>query len=263
MNEYTGWLLDLYAHPSEGVVLWLLGQDGKRTSFHQDFPITFYAGGPFPRLRELWRFLASKPAELSRTRREDLYAGPQEVMEIRVASPGLYPDLFREVSKRFPDLTFYDADLALPLRYAVAFNVFPMARCRVVLGPDGNVLSLSVDDTPWALDPERFDGAILFFEDLNTPTINVWNDLQVLRNNGVFDRIAGLLVGPVETVQVLDEAPQSLREVVLEVLGERDIPVIGNVNLGHAGPNIPLPLGIRAAIDADARTIELVEAAVG
>ena len=110
---------------------------------------------------------------------------------------------------------------------------------------------IRIQATPWALDPERFDGAILFFEDLNTPTINVWNDLQVLRHNGAFDRISGLLVGPVETVQVLDEAPQSLREVVLDVLGDRDIPVIGNVNLGHAGPNIPLPLGIRAAIDAD------------
>jgi muramoyltetrapeptide carboxypeptidase LdcA involved in peptidoglycan recycling len=41
-----------------------------------------------------------------------------------------------------------------------------------------------------------------------------------------------------------------------------DIPVIGNVNLGHAGPNLPLPLGVRAAIDADALTIALVEAAV-
>ena len=119
-----------------------------------------------------------------------------------------------------------------------------------------------IQATPWALDPERFDGAILFIEDLNTPTINVWNDLQVLRHNGVIDRIAGLLVGPVETVQILDEAPQSLREVVLDVLGDRDIPVIGNVNLGHAGPNIPLPLGIRAAIDADKLTVDLVEAAV-
>jgi len=168
MSEYTGWLLDLYAHPSDGVVLWLVGQDGKRYSFHQDFPVTFYAGGPFPRLRELWQFLAPQPAELSRTRREDLYAGPQDVMEIRVASPSLYPDMFREVSKRFPDLTFYDADLALPLRYAVAFNVFPMARCKVAVAggalarppgqaspdrPDGDVLSLRVDDTPWALDP--------------------------------------------------------------------------------------------------------------
>jgi muramoyltetrapeptide carboxypeptidase len=120
---------------------------------------------------------------------------------------------------------------------------------------------IRVQATPWALAPERFNGAILFFEDLNTPTINVWQDLQVLRHNGVFDRIAGLLVGPTETVQILPDAPKSLREVVLDVLGDRDIPVIGNVNLGHAGPNIPLPLGIRAAIDADDLAIELLEGA--
>ena len=121
---------------------------------------------------------------------------------------------------------------------------------------------LRVQATPWALTPEHFDGAILFLEDLNLPTVSVWNDLHVLRLNGVFDRIAGLLVGPTETVQVLPEAPQSLRDVVLDVLGDRDIPVIGNVNLGHAGPNLPLPLGIRAAVDADRRTVELIEGAV-
>lgn len=153
MNEYTGWLLDLYAHPSDGVVLWLVGQDGKRHTFRQDFPVTFYAGGSFPRLRELWRFLASQPVSLARTRREDLYAGPQEVLEVGVASPALYADLFRESEKRFPDLTFYDADVALPLRYAVTFNVFPMARCTVTAGMDGTVHGIRVDDTPWALDP--------------------------------------------------------------------------------------------------------------
>lgn len=121
---------------------------------------------------------------------------------------------------------------------------------------------IRIQATPWALAPEGFDGAILFFEDYNLPTMNVWHDLQVLRLNGVFDRIAGLLVGPTEVVQLLEGYPQSLREVVLDVLGDRDIAVIGNVNLGHAGPNLPLPLGIRAAIDADARSIELLEGAV-
>jgi muramoyltetrapeptide carboxypeptidase len=119
-----------------------------------------------------------------------------------------------------------------------------------------------IQATPWAFAPDRFEGRILFVEDLNTPTINVWNDLQVLRHQGVFDRITGLLVGPTETVQVYEYGPDSLREVVLDVLSDRDIPVIGNVNLGHAGPNIPLPLGVRASIDADARTIELLESAV-
>ncbi len=119
-----------------------------------------------------------------------------------------------------------------------------------------------IQATPWAFAPERFDGAILFFEDLNTSTINVWNDLQILRHGGVLDRIAGLLVGPTETIQVAEEGPDSLREVVLDVIGDREIPVLGNLDIGHAGPNIPLPLGVRAAMDGDARTLELIESAV-
>lgn len=49
---------------------------------------------------------------------------------------------------------------------------------------------------------------------------------------------------------------------MIDAVGERNIPVIGNVNFGHAGPNTPLPLGIRAAIDADSLSIELLEGAV-
>jgi muramoyltetrapeptide carboxypeptidase len=119
-----------------------------------------------------------------------------------------------------------------------------------------------IQATPWRFSPEWFDGAILFLEDLNIPTINFWHDLQVLRHSGAIDRIAGLLIGPVETIEIMDGAPQTLREVVLDVLEDRDIPVIGNVNLGHAGPNLPLPLGVRAAMDADNLTLELLEAAV-
>jgi muramoyltetrapeptide carboxypeptidase len=121
---------------------------------------------------------------------------------------------------------------------------------------------IRVQATPFALAPERFDGAILFLEDYNLPSINVWHDLQVLRVHGVFERIAGLLIGPTEGVSILEGTTQTLREVVLDVVGDRDIPIIGNVNNGHAGPNIPLPLGVRAAMDADELTLELVEAAV-
>jgi muramoyltetrapeptide carboxypeptidase len=119
-----------------------------------------------------------------------------------------------------------------------------------------------VQATPFALLPERFEGAILFLEDLGVQTLHFWHDLHVLRQGGLLDRIAGLLIGPTETVSVIEDYPMTLRDAVLDVIGDRDIPVIGNVNLGHAGQNIPLPLGVRAAIDADARTISLVEAAV-
>src|SRR3989337_3085700 len=49
--EITGWLLDLFASPGGGVVLWLLGEDGLRQRLHQPFPVTFYAAGPAPRPR--------------------------------------------------------------------------------------------------------------------------------------------------------------------------------------------------------------------
>ncbi len=119
-----------------------------------------------------------------------------------------------------------------------------------------------IQATPYALRPERFDGAILFWEEAFTSSAGVWNDLQVLRYAGVLDRIAGMVVGPTSTVEPTEGGPDDLREVVLEVLGDRDIPVLGNVDIGHDPPNVPLPLGIRAEVDADARTLSLLEAAV-
>src|SRR5690242_8547362 len=154
MKEYIGWLFDLYAHPSRGIVLWLVGEDGKRYFFRQGFEITIYVAGPFPQLRELWRFLKAKPVKLARTQRDDLYAGVQDVLEVRVASPAIYPELFREVSECFPELTYYDADIPLVLRYNAAHNVFPLAYCRLLAEPDGTLISITALDSPWTLNPK-------------------------------------------------------------------------------------------------------------
>ncbi|WP_410016892.1 hypothetical protein [Streptomyces sp. PU10] len=42
----------------------------------------------------------------------------------------------------------------------------------------------------------------------------------------------------------------------------RDIPVLAQVDFGHTSPNLPLPLGVRAHVDADNRTLSLLEPAV-
>lgn len=57
-------------------------------------------------------------------------------------------------------------------------------------------------------------------------------------------------------------ASPALPEIVLDVLGDRDIPVLGNVEFGHAGPNLPMPVGIRVGLDARQRTLSLLEPAV-
>ena len=119
-----------------------------------------------------------------------------------------------------------------------------------------------VQSTSYALTPEHFDGAILFWEEAFTSTSVVWNDLHVLRHAGVLDRIAGMIVGTPFEVEPTEGGPDALREIVLDVLGERDIPVLGNVDVGHDPPNLPMPLGVRAEMDADAMTLSLPEPAV-
>jgi DNA polymerase-2 len=161
-KEHTGWLLDLFPDPSGkdsqgGIVLWLLGEDGERHRFHQPFPVVFYAAGPPERLRALWRFLKAQPIPvvLSRAERRDLFQPePVTVLAIEVPRPAVQPRLFQQVARAFPDLTYYDADLQVTLRYAAAHGVFPLARCRVLVDEEGGVQEITALDTPWDLDPE-------------------------------------------------------------------------------------------------------------
>ncbi|MFC3456040.1 S66 peptidase family protein [Amycolatopsis speibonae] len=115
--------------------------------------------------------------------------------------------------------------------------------------------------TRYALPLERFDGAVLFWEEMGGHASHVWSYLQVLRHSGILDRIAGMVVGVPREIGGLDSSP-TLPELVLDVLGDWDIPVLGNVEFGHAGPNLPMPVGIRAALDARGLSLSLLEPAV-
>jgi muramoyltetrapeptide carboxypeptidase LdcA involved in peptidoglycan recycling len=119
-----------------------------------------------------------------------------------------------------------------------------------------------VQATSSALAPERFDGAILFWEEAFTSSSVVWNDLHVMRQAGVLDRISGMVVGTPFEVEMNQPGPETFRELVLEVVGDREIPILGDVDVGHAGPNLPMPLGVPAQIGADAQTLSLLEPAV-
>jgi DNA polymerase-2 len=156
MSDLTGWLLEVYDDPGGGVVLWLLGDDGVRHRLHQDFPVTFYAAGPAAHLRQLWRYLqeGKVPVKLSRTERRDLFQPePVTVLSIEVEHPADQPPLFQQLARLFPELTYYDADLPLALRFAALHGTFPLARCRMCADEEDYLRELSVLDSPWDLDP--------------------------------------------------------------------------------------------------------------
>jgi len=156
IHEHTGWFLDVYPHPESGIVLWLLGDDGVRHRLRQAFPVTFYAAGSNERLRALWGYLRDQPIQvrLYRTQRRDLFTGMTTVLAAQMQQPAAQPGLFRQAARLFPDLNFYDADLQLPLHYAAATSVFPLARCKVSVDEDNNILNLAILDSQWELDPQ-------------------------------------------------------------------------------------------------------------
>ena len=160
MKEYTGWLFDLYIQKGH-LVLWIAGEDHKPRSFTQSFSITFYVGGPFHRLRQLWKFLLERPVTLQRTQRRDLHEGLKDVLEVKVLDPSLFEQIFKEVSRCFPDLLYYNVDLPLILRYAAQYGVFPLGRCKVESEQGWRISTLTPLETPWELDPVLPDLRIL------------------------------------------------------------------------------------------------------
>jgi DNA polymerase II len=158
---YTGWFLDVYEEPKGGAVLWLLSEDGRRIQLRQPFPITFYAAGQPERLRELCCFLLSQPLpqpaalKLARAERRDLFCEqPITVLAVEVEQAASQPVLFRQAARHFPELTYYNADIPLALRYAAVHGVFPLARCQAVVDASSQVLEIQALDSPWDLDPE-------------------------------------------------------------------------------------------------------------
>ena len=152
MDEASGWLLDVYADPQGGVILWLLTEDDQRLRLRMDFSVTFYAAGDFGLLRQAWSTLKDKDVKLERTTRRDLFLGERDVLAVTLSNPSKLPSLFADLSRQFPSLDYYDADLPLSLRFIARTNTHLLGRCRVRLEGE-RVQAIEPLDSPWEIDP--------------------------------------------------------------------------------------------------------------
>jgi muramoyltetrapeptide carboxypeptidase len=114
--------------------------------------------------------------------------------------------------------------------------------------------------TPFAIRPE---GALLFLEEVGEAAYRIDRLLSQLLLAGVLDGVAGVAVGSFS--ECPDEESSGLptpAEVIAERLGGLGVPVAAGFPFGHVPENLTLPLGVRARLDADAGTLELLEPAV-
>ena len=118
--------------------------------------------------------------------------------------------------------------------------------------------------TPFEL---QTDGCVLMVEDLNTEPYLVDTALNHLLRAGKLDNVAGFVFGTAvninyQTVPESAESTLSVEEMLDELIAPLEIPAIANVPVGHGKHMATMPLGVRARVAGDAKTLEVLEPAV-
>ena len=75
--------------------------------------------------------------------------------------------------------------------------------------------------------------------------------LEYLKETGVFRVISGILLG-----KPMDEVFEAeYRKELMEAVADPELPIVANLNIGHAAPRCILPFGIPATVDAENQRI--------
>ncbi|MCL5004117.1 MAG: LD-carboxypeptidase [Patescibacteria group bacterium] len=133
-----------------------------------------------------------------------------------------------------------------------------------LFGGNLSILS-SLVGTEYFPQPEELKGRILFWEIDNTSSYRIEKGLYQLKYSGILGVISGMLIGKLPDVKRTSweglEEP-SPKEIAMEVLKDFKFPIIGAVDFGHKTVDIPMPIGLNVAMDADQLSLEFNEAAV-
>lgn len=105
----------------------------------------------------------------------------------------------------------------------------------------------------YGLFPDDWDGRILLLESSEEkPSPEIYlRSLEYLKERGVFDRVSGVLAG-----KPMDETyAEEYKKLLIEVIDRPDLPIVFNINIGHAMPRCIIPFGVEAKVDADSQVI--------
>jgi muramoyltetrapeptide carboxypeptidase len=96
----------------------------------------------------------------------------------------------------------------------------------------------------------KWDGAVFFWEEIGRTARSIDLSLWHFRNAGVFDRIAGIIVGrPLDCNDAVYDADFDLIAAVRNACRGYNFPILYNVDLGHPDPKLTLPIGIPIEMD--------------
>lgn len=106
-------------------------------------------------------------------------------------------------------------------------------------------------------------GAILFLEDINEDLYRIDRMLAHLRLAGALQGLAGVAIGQfTDCRRATPDGGLGLDDVLQTYFGPLAVPVVMGLPIGHIPAQWTVPIGVRAALDADAGTLTLLEPAV-
>lgn len=111
------------------------------------------------------------------------------------------------------------------------------------------------------LDKEEWKDKILLLEtsEENMSEDNLCWLLRNLNAQGIFDVIKGIVVGKPAFSDKEKTYPEIYKKVVGFEANRHDLPILFNVNIGHAYPIGVFPLGLNYEIDCENKTLTLLE----
>jgi muramoyltetrapeptide carboxypeptidase len=104
----------------------------------------------------------------------------------------------------------------------------------------------------------EFTGAILAWEELHEDLEDLGNMLNHLRIAGHLQKLAGMVVGHLEGIEV-EERGHTQDDFVKFALQGQEIPVLKLTEFGHYRSSAILPMGLPVTVDADRKRLVLDE----
>jgi muramoyltetrapeptide carboxypeptidase len=121
----------------------------------------------------------------------------------------------------------------------------------ITMGGNLTLLASSVGTgTSW---PAR--GGILLIEEEHEDPYRIDRMLTQLRRSGYLHGVAAVIGG---TFTGCGE-PAEIEEILAERLGDLGVPLVAWANIGHGGHQQAYPIGIAAELDADSRSLRLLD----
>ena len=180
----------------------------------------------------------------------------------RIGTAALHGPLVFELGTLAPNLLDWQLSLlqnsqpAGPVPAAAAETLVSGAAAGQLCGGCLSLVAATLG-TPYQIDTA---GKLLLMEDIGEAPHRIERYIVQLAEAGLLEAAAGFVVGEATDAGETDALP--MRPLWLEMLAPYGKPTVLGFPFGHVPNNYALPLGVRARLDADAKTLTLLEAAV-